>query len=269
MIEPTGDTLTFQINVHGSTPSHTKTHTHVHRLFLLPTGHDPLWTLKATERWAGSRGEVSIRVICSVKQGSSQFFVRMLRGCRRTLWQQINEIDDSWTCLQCCLFWPLWKHSMLYIVMVFIPASSTSELNSQTTPKPTCKTVTILHNLSKISHRIDQQDPYITLCFSQLSRRGVPCGTRCGILTPSGPPVVLPAHFSTNPDTYTVPLIAVFRPWGLSTAHSEITFPISANLLTDMLSGQPRSSSKSKYHAALSVTCTCDCKHVYHVMHIS
>lgn len=46
--------------------------------------------------------------------------------------------------------------------------------------------------------------------------RGPWCGTRCNVSTPpphlpTGPLVVLPAHLSTNPDTYTVLLMALLE----------------------------------------------------------
>lgn len=71
-------------------------------------------------------------------------------------------------------------------------------------------------------------------------------------LTPSGPPVVLPAHLSTNPDTYTVPIMTVLRPWGLSTAHDEIRFPRISQFVDRYVFRPAWEQQRGRNHAALS-----------------
>lgn len=145
-----------------SMPPPIHTGTHMHRLFLPPTGQDPTLNfelhLNTIERWPGSGVGVSYRVICSVQQGSSHCSVRMLWSCLRTFWQQwgenIHEIDDCWTCLPAALtavktfnaahcngFSPC---QLRFAAHYYTGIKSFSRINPQTTTR---KTVTVIDSL--------------------------------------------------------------------------------------------------------------------------
>ncbi len=133
MSKPTGDTLTFQTNARASAPSHIKAHTHA-QIFSAPNRSGPSIELWAPfeHHWKTARAEGGAfhqgDLLCSA---GVLAVLRMLWRCLRTLAMQwrlleenIYETDDDWTCLQWLWgFWPLWKHSVLSIVMDSVPAS--------------------------------------------------------------------------------------------------------------------------------------------------